>query len=83
MQQRFAFALLIRLDQSPTEIGPITETFHGTVQAADAPTDKPEVSHFRSLRQLKRWLEDVLPPHDSPQPMRIEATVTTHHSHQA
>ena len=62
MQQRFAFAVLIRLNSSPTSTGQPLEAFHGSVQAADAPV----ANYFTSLRQLTKWLENVLPPHDSP-----------------
>ena len=58
MQQRFAYALLIRLTNSPTPVGPSVEKLHGTVQAVDA----PEAMHFTSLRQLARWIELVMPP---------------------
>ena len=61
MEQRYAFALLIRQNKTPNLVGEMVETLHGTVQAADA----PEASHFTSLRQLTKWLEDVLPSHAS------------------
>lgn len=62
MQQRFAFAVLIRLNRSPTPLGQPLDALHGSVQAADAPT----ATHFTSLRHLTKWLETVLPPHDLP-----------------
>ena len=72
MQQRFAFALLIRQTKTPNPIGPnptgeVVKTMHGTVQAADA----PEASHFTSLRQLTKWIEDVLPFHASSHPIPV------------
>ena len=67
MQQRFAFALLIRQTKTSNPIGGMVETMHGTVQAADA----PEASHFTSLRQLTKWIEDVLPFHTSPHPIPV------------
>ncbi len=56
MQQRFAFALLIRLTRSPTSIGQSTQTRHGMVQATHAPV----ASRLLLLRQLKLWIENVL-----------------------
>lgn len=67
MQQRFAFALLIRQTKTPNPIAEVVETMHGTVQAADS----PEASHFTSLRQLTKWIEDVLPFHASSHPIPI------------
>jgi hypothetical protein len=63
MQQRFAFAILVRLTKDATPGGNEAETLYGTVQAADA----PEAVHFTSLRQLSKWIEAVLPLHASPQ----------------
>lgn len=67
MQQRFAFTLLIRQTKTPTPNGELVKTMHGTVQAADA----PEASHFTSLRQLSKWIEDVLPFHTSPHAFQV------------
>jgi len=67
MQQRFAFALLIRQTKTPNPTGEMVETMHGTVQAADS----PEASHFTSLRQLNKWFEDVFPFHASPHAIPI------------
>jgi hypothetical protein len=79
MQQRFAFALLIRLTKSSTPTGPLVEMLHGSVQAAEA----PEASHFTSLRHFNKWIENVLPPHDSPEVMPIQATSTAHRNSRA
>lgn len=67
MQQRFAYALLIRLTNSPAQVGQAVEKLHGTVQAVDA----PEAMHFTSLRQLARWIERTMPPEISIQHSRL------------
>ncbi len=67
MQHRFAYAILVRLTKVTAQNGNEVDALYGTVQTVDA----PEASHFTSLRQLSRWIEDVLPPHISPQVLPI------------
>jgi hypothetical protein len=67
MQHRFAYAILVRMNKSTTPNGAEVDALYGTVQAADA----LEASHLPSLRQLSKWIENVLPPHISPQVIPI------------
>ena len=61
MEQRFAFALRIWLDESLTPSGQKVGTLRGTLQSVNA----SEPIYFNSLRQLNHLLEMALQENDS------------------
>lgn len=67
MQQRFAFALLMRMTKFPAGNSSLAGALHGTVQAADA----PEVKRRDVLLRLKKYIKGVLPLHLLSQSMSI------------